>query len=31
MNSYVKAGLVALAAVAIAARIPAIAAVVFGK
>jgi hypothetical protein len=31
MNSYIKAGLVALAAVAIAARIPAVAAIVFGS
>jgi hypothetical protein len=31
VNHYLKAGLIALAAVAIAARIPAVAAVVFGS
>lgn len=31
MNSYIKAGLVALVAVAIATRVPMISAVVFGK
>lgn len=31
MNSYIKTGLIALVAVAIAARIPMAAAVVFGK
>lgn len=31
MNSYIKAGLIALVAVAIATRVPLIGAVVFGK
>lgn len=31
MPAYVKAGLIALAAVAIAARVPALAAIVFGS